>query len=50
MWLTCRICGPEQPFAAGNWSQNLLLKFFQRLQFFYQKNCFYRICYASFLH
>ena len=27
MWLTGRICGPAQPFATGNWSQDLVLKF-----------------------
>ena len=27
MWLTSHICGPEQPFAAGNWSRDLRLKF-----------------------
>ena len=24
MWLTGRVCDPAQPFAAGNWFQDLL--------------------------
>ena len=34
MWFTRRVCGSEQPFAAGNWSLDLLFKFFRCLQFF----------------
>ena len=52
----CLRCGsqpymwPEKPFAAGNWSRDLLLKFFRCLQFFYQKYCWCQIFGVSFLY
>ena len=40
MWLTCCICGPEQPFAAGNGSRDLLFKVFSMLAIFLPKKLF----------
>ena len=51
IWLTGHICSPARPFAAENWSQDLLLKFLSMLAiFFYQKNVFVKFVDASFLH
>ena len=45
-----RMCGPEHPFAAGNWSPDLLLSFFNACNFFTKKIGFVKLVDASFLH
>ena len=37
LWLMGHICSLSQPFAACDWSQDLLLSFFRYLQFFHKK-------------
>ena len=37
MWLTGCVCGAAQSFGAGNWSRDLLLKFFSMLGIFFTK-------------
>ena len=52
--LTGHICDPEQPFAAGNWSQDLLLKFFDVCNFLPKKlflpNLLTLVFYINFNH
>ena len=51
MWLIGRICGPVQPFDAGNWSRDLLFEFFSMLAIFFRKKVvFVKFVDASFLH